>query len=151
MTTYAITGDDTFLLNSRVLDDLTDGSVVTINYDNDRIGLSTGKNGTTVFADNRQGVNGTVELRVLIGSGTDKYLNGLSIQQENDTIGFSLLGGVFSKRIGDGNGNVQYVRYSLAGGMFSKFPDTQENNTGDTEQGTVVYTIKFANISRVIS
>ena len=147
MTTYAITGDDTFLLNARVLDDLTDGSVVT----NDRIGLSTGKNGTTVFADNRQGVNGTVELRVLMGSATDKYLNGLSITQENDTIGFNLLSGIFAKRTGDGHGNIQYVQYALAGGMFSRFPDVQENNTGDTEQGTVVYTIKFANISRTIA
>lgn len=147
---YAITGDDSFLLNARLLDDLTDGSVVTISYDNERVGLSTGKNGTTVFADNRQGTNATAELRVLIGSKTDKFLSGLSIEQENDTIGFTLLNGVFSKRIGDGNGNIQYVRYSMQGGMFSKFPDTQENNTGDTEQGTTVYTLKFANVSRTI-
>lgn len=147
---YAITGDDSFLLNAKLLDDLTDGSVVTISYDNERVGLSTGKNGTTVFADNRQGTNATAELRVLIGSKTDKFLSGLSIEQENDTIGFTLLNGVFSKRIGDGNGNIQYVRYSMQGGMFSKFPDTQENNTGDTEQGTTVYTLKFANVSRTI-
>ena len=147
---YAITGDDSFLLNAKLLDDLTDGSVVTISYDNERVGLSTGKNGTTVFADNRQGTNATAELRVLIGSKTDKFLSGLSIEQENDTIGFTLLNGVFSKRIGDGSGNIQYVRYSMQGGMFSKFPDTQENNTGDTEQGTTVYTLKFANVSRTI-
>ena len=151
MTTYAITGDDSLLLNARLLEDLTDGSVVTISYDNERVGLSTGKNGTTVFADNRQGVNATVELRVLIGSKTDKFLNGLSIEQENDTIGFTLLSGIFSKRIGDGNGNIQYLRYALNGGMFSKFPDTQENNTGDTEQGTAVYTLKFAAVDRAIA
>lgn len=148
---YAITGDDSFLLNARLLDDLTDGSVVTISYDNERVGLSTGKNGTTVFADNRQGVNATVELRVLIGSKTDKFLNGLSIEQENDTMAFPLMGGVFTKRVGDGHGNIQYLRYALNGGMFSKFPDTQENNTGDTEQGTAVYTLKFANVSRTIA
>ena len=151
MTTYAITGDDSLLLNARLLDDLTDGSVVTISYDNERVGLSTGKNGTTVFADNRQGVNATVELRVLIGSKTDKFLNGLSIEQENDTMAFSVMGGVFTKRVGDGHGNIQYLRYALNGGMFSKFPDTQENNTGDTEQGTAVYTLKFANVSRTIA
>ena len=86
-----------------------------------------------------------------MGSATDKYLNGLSITQENDTIGFNLLSGIFAKRTGDGHGNIQYIQYALAGGMFSRFPDVQENNTGDTEQGTVVYTIKFANISRTIA
>ena len=115
---YALTGDDTFILNDVVLNDLTDGSVVNITYSNDRIGISTGKNDNTVFSDNRQGGNASAELRVLRGSATDKFLNGLSVQQERDMVAFPVMNGSFSKRVGDGLGNISYDTFTLLGGMF---------------------------------
>lgn len=148
---YALTGDDTFILNDVVLNDLTDGSVVNITYSNDRIGISTGKNDNTVFSDNRQGGNASAELRVLRGSATDKFLNGLSVQQERDMVAFPVMNGSFSKRVGDGLGNISYDTFTLLGGMFQTFTDVQENNNGDTEQGSAVYTITFAKVQRGIA
>lgn len=149
---HAITGDDTFLLNgTRTLKNFVSGSVIDITFDNDRVSLDTGKDGNTIFAINKQGQNATAVLRILRGSDDDKYLNSLSIQQDNDPIGFTLLFANFTKRIGDGNGNITYDKYVLQGGMFQKIPDGQENNAGETEQGIVEYTIVFAKGERVLA
>lgn len=152
MGTYALTGSDVFTLNERpIQQDLADGSVVEIAYNNDRVGISTGKNRNTVFADNQTGSNATVTLRVLKATPTDKYLNGLSYQQDNDFVAFSLLRGTFTKRVGDGNGNISFDNYTLLGGAFQKYPDTAENNTGEPEQGVTVYQLIFAEVKRAIA
>lgn len=150
MSVYALTGNDSFILNDRVLSELTDGSTVEIAYQNDRVGVSTGKNGNTVFSDNRTGLNAVVTLRVVRGSKDDAFLNGLSIQQDKDLPTFPLMNGSFTKRIGDGNGVVRFDNYVLLGGAFQRYPDTQENLVGETEQGTTVYTIIFANVRRAL-
>jgi len=152
MGTYALTGNDVFTLNERpIQQDLADGSVVEIAYNNDRVGISTGKNRNTVFADNQTGSNATVTLRVLKATPTDKYLNGLSAQQDNDFVATSLLRGTFTKRVGDGNGKVSFDNYTLLGGAFQRFPDASENNTGETDQGVTVYQLIFAQAKRAIA
>lgn len=145
---YALTGNDTLILNDRVIKDYTDASTITIAYQNDRVGLTTGKNDNTVISDNRQGGNAVLTLRVLRGSGDDKFFNGLSVQQDRDMVVFSVMNGTFTKRIGDGSGSVTRDNYTLLGGVFQRYPDTQENLQGDTEQGTTVYTIIFSKVSR---
>lgn len=152
MAIYSITGSDSFLLNERpIVNDLADGSVIEIAYNNDRVGISTGKNKNTVFADNRTGTNATATLRVMRGSPTDKWLNGLSVEQDRDIITFSLFRGSFTKRIGDGQGNVTFDNYTLLGGAFQRFPDVQENNQGETEQGITIYTLIFADCQRALT
>lgn len=150
MSIYALTGNDNFILNDRVIKELTDGSTVELAYQNDRVGVSTGKNGNTVFADNRTGTNAVVTLRVVRGGRDDAFLNGLSIQQDRDLPSFPLMNGSFTKRIGDGTGNVRFDNYVLLGGAFQRFPDIQENLVGETEQATAVYTIIFAKVERAL-
>lgn len=151
MAIYALTGNDSLILNDRVIKDLSDGSTIEISYQNDRIGMSTGKNNNTVIAENRQGLNASLTLRVVRGGADDRWLNGLSIQQDKDLPTFNLINGSFTKRIGNGQGSVKYDNYVLLGGVFNRFPDVQENLVGDTEQGTVVYTIMFAQCQRGLS
>lgn len=151
MSTYALTGNDSLILNSRVLKDYTDGSTVEIAYQNDRVGLTTGKNANTVYSTNKQGLNATLTIRVIRGSSDDKWLNRLSTQQEKDLPTFTLLNGSFSKRVGDGNGRVTFDEYVLLGGVFQRYADVQENLQGDTEQGTAVYTLVFAQVKRALS
>ena len=152
MAVYALTGSDSLLINERpIINDLADGSVIEIAYQNDRVGISTGKNKNTVYADNRTGTNAVLTLRVMRGSSTDKYFNGLSATQDNDFVAFSLLRGSFAKRIGDGQGNVTFDTYTLLGGTFQRFPDAQENNQGETEQGVTVYTLIFADVQRALA
>lgn len=150
MTAYALTGNDNFILSDRVLKDFTDGSTIEIAYQNDRVGASTGKNNTTVYADNRQGTNAVATLRILRGSPDDIWLNGLSISQDRDLSAFTVMNGSFTKRIGDGNGRIRFDNYVLLGGVFQRFPDAQENLQGETEQGTTVYQIFFAKAERAI-
>jgi hypothetical protein len=149
MAVYALTGNDTLIINERVIKDLADGSTINITLDNDSVGMSTGKDDNTVFSDNRQGSNATLELRLIRGSAQDIYFNGLSIQQSRDLPAFSLMKGSFTKRIGDGYGNVKFDNYVLLGGVFTKrMPQVNENLNGETDQGVSVYNIKFAIGSR---
>lgn len=151
MSVYSLTGNDNFILNDRVINELSDGSTIEIAYQNDRVGVSTGKNGNTVFAENKTGLNAVATLRVIRGGKDDKYLNSLSIQQNKDLPSFSLMNGSFTKRVGDGSGSVKFDNYVLLGGVFQRFPDVQENLVGETEQGTVVYTIIFAKAERALA
>lgn len=150
-TAYALTGNDTFTLNSRVFKDFADGSTINITRPNEMIGQTTGKNGNTVFATNEQGRNAEVELRILAGSSDDIYLNGLLLQQKKDLPTFALMTGTFAKRVGDGTGGVKFLNYSLLGGVFRQDIDTNENLQGETEQGISVYRLFFANAERGIA
>lgn len=151
MTTYALTGNDTFILNDRVFQDFADGSTITITFPNEKVGSSTGKNNNTVFATNMQGKNVQVELRVVAGSKDDAYLNGLSITQDRDLPTFTLMNGSFTKRVGDGQGKVKFINYVLLGGVFRQGVDTNENLQGETEQGLAIYRMLFAQGERGIA
>ena len=150
MSTFALTGNDTVILNDRVIKDMADGSIVEIAYQNDRVGITTGKNDNTVYAENRTGSNAVLTLRVIRGSADDRWLNGLSILQNKDFPTFKLMNGSFTKRIGDGYGSLSYDNYVLIGGVFQRYPDAQENLQGETEQGSTVYTIIFAKAERAL-
>lgn len=147
---YALTGNDDLYINDVPINDLTDGSTIQITFPNEKVGTSTGKNGNTVYATNEQGKNAQLELRVVAGSKTDAFLNGLSIQQDRDLPGFSVMNGSFSKRVGDGAGNIKRINYTLLGGVFKQNIDAQENLQGDTEQGTALYRLFFASAQRAI-
>lgn len=150
MSTFALTGNDTVILNDRVIKDMADGSIVEIAYQNDRVGITTGKNDNTVYAENRTGSNAVLTLRVIRGSADDRWLNGLSILQNKDLPTFKLMNGSFTKRIGDGYGSLSYDNYVLIGGVFQRYPDVQENLQGETEQGSAIYTIIFAKAERAL-
>lgn len=150
MAVYALTGADDLFLNDYQLNEFTDNSTITITFPNEDVGVSTGKNGNTVFSENKQGDNVQVELRILAGGKNDAFLNGLRIQQKRDLPSFSLINGSFSKRVGDGQGNVKRINYTLLGGVFRQGIDAQENLVGDTEQGTALYRFTFASGARAI-
>lgn len=150
MAEYALTGNDTFVINNRVFKDFADGSTITIDFPNERTGKTTGKNGNTIFSTNKQGENATVELRLIVGSKDDIFLNGLSVQQERDLPTFTLLNGRFAKRVGDGQGNVRFINYILSGGVIDNNVNTNENLQGETEQGLSVYRLFFAQAQRAI-
>lgn len=150
MAVYALTGADTFILNDHLFNDMADGSTIAITFPNEKTGHTTGKNGNTVYATDKQGLNAECELRIIAGSKDDIWLNGLSIEQERDLPAFTLMNGSFSKRIGDGSGNIRYINYVLLGGVFRQNIDTNENLQGETDQGIAVYRLFFAQAERAI-
>lgn len=147
--TYALTGKDTIIINDIPLTDFADGDIGNLEIPNNLFAMQTGKDGNTIFALDESGQNATLTVRVLMSSNDDKRLNGLIPKSDSfaETI---LMTGAVVKQVGDGQGNVSYNTYTLAGGMIQKKPDIKTNVNGDTTQAVVTYTIQFANGNRAI-
>lgn len=150
MSTVAMSGQDSLMLNNRVLADFADGDVAHLTFPNDIAGVKTGKNGNSIYSFNASGKQCELKLRVLRGSDDDKFLNNLKAQQDGNFPGFALMLGEFTKKIGDGTGNIIGDKYIMGGGIFTKHVEAKSNAEGDTEQSVSVYTIKFSNAPRVI-
>lgn len=151
MATNSLTGNDTVQINDRVFADFGDGDIVNLTYPNELVGVKTGKNGNSIYAFNETGKQADVEIRVLRASPDDKFLNSLKLGMEQDFASFSLLTGQFTKRVGDGQGNVSNEIYTLSGGVFSQSVDTRSNVEGDTDQSISVYRLKFTNAPKSIA
>lgn len=148
--TYAVTSNDTLTLNGRVFNDFADDDTTNIVLPNDLVNVKTGKEGNSIIAQNKQGLNSNMTLRLMRASPDDQYLNSLLAASQNDFPATQLLSGSFRKRIGDGSGNVATDVYNLAGGSISKIPEGKENTSGDTAQGVTIWAIKFTNTTRSI-
>lgn len=151
MSISALTGKDTIEINDRVFIDFGDGDVINFTYPNDLVTPKTGKNGNSIYAFNETGKQVDCTLRVLRGSPDDKFLNSLKLGMEGDFPSFTLLKGEFTKRVGDGLGNVSNDKLTVSGGVFSKNFDVKDNAEGDTEQAIVSYNIKFTNSTRKLA
>lgn len=147
--TYALTGKDTIIINDIPLTDFADGDIGNLEIPNNLFAMQTGKDGNTIFALDESGQNATLTVRVLMSSNDDKRLNGLIPKSDSfaETI---LMTGAVVKQVGDGQGNVSYNTYTLAGGLISKKPNIKSNVNGDTTQAVVEYSIMFANGNRAI-
>lgn len=150
MSINAITAQDTLSLFDQVISDFSDGDVSTITFPNEISALKTGKNRNTIYTENQTGNNAVLVARLVMNSNNDRLFNARMIQQLQDMAAFTLINGQFVKRVGDGQGNVGRNVYTLSGGIFTKKVETKENVEGDTEQGTCIYTITFANAARSI-
>lgn len=148
MPVYALTGNDTIQIGDRVLRNFGDGDVAKISFPNDLVAVKTGKNGNSVFNLISSGQQSDVELRVLRGSPDDAYLNGQLAQMRADLPSYNVLPGYFVKRIGDGQGNITFDSYLMAGGVFTKMVEASENTEGATDPALAIYHLKFANTKR---
>lgn len=151
MSTAALSGNDTILLDQRVFADLADNDAATLNFPNDIASLNTGKNGNAIYGLNESGKQCEVQIRVIRGSEDDKWLNNRLTQQMANFAAHVLLKGKFIKKIGDGDGAVTSDTYIMSGGIFTKIPSAKSNVSGDAEQSIVVYTLKFANAPRALT
>jgi len=150
----SLTGDDNIILNNgadRVMKDLADGDIATLNFPDKLVEAKVGKNGNTIFAFKASGKKVEAEIRVLAGSADDKWLNKeLTLYQQSQP-SYILLSGEFIKRVGDGKGNVTNIIYKLENGLVSGYPNAKENNDGDTEQAVAIYSLIFVNTDRIMS
>lgn len=116
-----LTGDDTLIINERPLHlEFAEGDTATLDFPNDLVSISTGKNKNTIYAKNEAGSNFTLTINIMRGGLVDKFLNGLQVQQNDDFVGFELMTGAFTKVLGDGNGRRTYDTYLLKGMVFQK-------------------------------
>ena len=84
-----------------------------------------------------------------MSSNDDKRLNGM-IPKSKGFAQSVLATGSVVKQVGDGQGNVSYNTYLLAGGKVQKKPDVKSNVNGDAQQAVVEYIIVFAEANRAI-
>lgn len=147
----SMSGDDTIIINNKLLPDLGDGNVVELTFPNDIADVKTGKNGNSIYGLNASGKQCEVKIRCLRASFSDKFLNGLLASQQNSFASFPLMTGSFIKKIGDGAGNINNDTYVMNGGVFTKQVEGKSNVEGDIEQSLAIYTIKFTNSPRAIT
>lgn len=150
MATISLSGSDTIVINERVLVDFADQNVAELTFPNEIAALKTGKNGNVVYAQNETGRQADLALRVIMGSSDDKFLNNLWVQQQNNFSGFVLMTGQFTKKVGDGAGNITNIIYDASGGIFLKGIEAKTNVEGETDQSVAIYTMRFAVAPRAI-
>lgn len=151
MATQSLTGADTISIDGIPLVDLGDGDVGALTYPNELVGVTTGKNGNSIFALNETGDQADLVLRVLRGSNDDKTLNSRLATMKTDFSAFVTITSQVIKKIGDGQGNISNDIYDLSGGVFLKRVETTSNVEGNTDQSLSIYTIKFTNSPRSIA
>lgn len=151
MSTVAMSGSDSIVINNRIFSDLADGDCVTLTFPNDIAQVKTGKNGNSLYALNESGKQAEIAVRVVKGSGDDKFMQGLLTQQQANFAGFPLMIGEFIKQIGDGKGNIAADTYIVSGGVFTKPVEAKMNVEGDVDQSVSIYKMKFSNAPRVIT
>lgn len=151
MSTIALSGNDTVIINNRIFADFADGNVAELTFPNDIATVKTGKDGNSIYGLNESGKQADFKLRLIRGSADDKFLNGLLANQQLNFAGFPLMTGQFIKKIGDGSGNIQSDTYITSGGVFTKQVEAKSNVEGESEQSVSIYTLKFSNAPRVIT
>lgn len=145
-----ITGSDTLTLFDRVFVDIADGDASMITFTNELFNLATGKGGNSVYTKNEAGNNADMNLRLIMNSGDDRFLQQKLKAAQDDFASQELISGQFVKRIGDGEGGVTRNVYDLEGGIFVNKVDVKENLSGDTEQAVSVYRLRFARVNRSV-
>lgn len=151
MSTVAMSGDDTVIINNHVFKDFADGNVAELTYPNKIANAKTGKNGNTIYSFNATGKICGFKLRIVRGSEDDKFLNGLLANQQANFAGFPLMAGTFVKKLGDGLGNITSDTYVMSGGVFEEPVSGKSNVEGDTEQSVAMYSFVFSNSQRAIT
>jgi len=148
MATYNLVSDGTLTLFDRVFIDFADEDISAVTFPNDLVTLKTGKNGNTIYAKNEQGRNANAVLRLIRGSGDDRFLQSKIAAMKASFADTELAFGEFVIRVADGEGGSVRDVYSLKGGVITKPVEGKENTSGDTEQGVSVYNIMFADSER---
>ena len=147
----ALTGNDSPVVKNRPIVDLADGDCASLDAPNNLADGKKGKNGNGLISYNATGEMTTLTIRTLLGSPDDKFFNKELSLYRNNRPGYILMDCEIVKRVGDGNGNVSNIVYTMDSGFISKLPVVKENVEGDTEQGVAIYTIVFLNTDRGIS
>ena len=150
----SLTGDDTIILSAGasqlLVTDFAVGVVAEITFPENLVKVTRGKNGNTVYALNNQGFQSELKLKTLLSKTTDTFLNAQMALMQQAFSAFVLMGGVFIKNVGDGQGNITPVTYIMSGGVPMKNPMAQSVAEGVPEQSLVEWDLIFANNSRTI-
>ena len=150
MSIAAVVSKDTISINGRQLTNWADGDVAKLDIPEVLTNMTTGKNQNTIYAYSYKGKNAKLELRLIVGSADDQFLNGLLQQLNQSPASFPLMAMEFDKNVNDGTGAITTIVYLGTGGIFEKQPMIMENAAGETNQAVAVWNLIFANVDRSI-
>ena len=143
MTIETLAGSDSLVLDNELILDGADADCITLDYPNDMANIYIGKNDNIMITPNAQGGITDVNLRVCINGKTDKYLTNKLSQFKNDPASFQLINGIFTKRTGDGNGNLTKKIYNLSAGVIVKRSGAVDSTVGNVESIVSIWNLRF--------
>lgn len=132
-----------------------DGDYARITFPNDIMNFTIGKNRNMLAAYNAMGTLAELELRLLRGSKEDKFLQDQFPTFASDSLSFNFIFAKIIKNLGVSNEGASASTieetYTLNNGIISKAPEIVSNVSGSTDQGVVVWQIRFAEFTRTVS
>lgn len=154
-----VTGNDiiqigTSLGTAKTITAFADGDYARLSFPNDIMNFTIGKNRNMIAAYNAMGSLAELELRLLRGCEEDKFLNDLFPSFDSDALKFNFIYAKIEKKLtADKKGEVAEIseKYTLQNGVISKAPEFISNVSGSTDQGVVVWQIRFAEFKREVS
>lgn len=140
----------------RTITSFADGDYARVTFPNDIMNFTIGKNRNMLAAYNAMGTLAELELRLLRGSKEDKFLQDQFPTFASETLNFNFLFAKVIKDLGTSiGGSAGVVRieetYTLNNGIISKAPEIVSNVSGSTDQGVVVWQVRFAEFTRTVS
>ncbi len=149
--TDTFVGEDTLIVNSRVLSNFGYGTVVEVACPNAIAGLDIGKGGNAVFSLQENGRQADVTITVIKGSGDDIFLNALNESFKSNFESAVAITGSFISKVGDGKGKVTTTAWDLNGGIPTTPPGDKYDVGGDRTQVLMEYHYSFARGTRILS
>ena len=132
-----------------------DGDYARVTFPNDIMNFTIGKNRNMIAAYNAMGTLAEMELRLLRGSKEDKFLQDRFPNFATERLNFNFIFAKIIKDLGVSNEGSEVARieetYTLNNGIISKAPEIVSNVSGSTDQGVVVWQIRFAEFTRTVS
>lgn len=150
MGAVALTGRDTIQVGGHVFTCFGDGDVANLTFENDIAQSVRGKNGNFVVSEDAKGGSATLVIKLILGSVDDIFLNSQLTAYRAFSPAYVLMRGNFVKLIGQGTGAILPISYRGTGGYVSKLPDANSSSDGKTDDGQVTWTVKFADVQRVM-
>lgn len=132
-----------------------DGDYARVSFPNDIMNFVIGKNRNMLASYNAMGTLAEMELRLLRGSKEDKFLQDCFPTFASDQLNFSFIFAKIIKNLGVSNEGASASSisetYALNNGIISKAPEIISNVSGSTDQGVVVWQVRFAEFTRTVS
>lgn len=150
MASFALTGQDVIQINGRIITALADADSFMLTFPNPMVKVKPAKTGNVIYGLDQTGLMGDLNLRLLIGSDDDKYLNSLMQTLISDISTFVLMTANIIKRVGDGQGNTSSVIYQCTGGVFKEQVSVKTSAEGDVEQSVSMYPMIYGNVVKTI-
>lgn len=129
------TDSSTLIINGRTIDDFIAGTFISISKPNPDTSRVNGAKGSLSVAKRTDRDVTNVEIHILKGSDSDKYLNPLATSEAVNIVDGSVVSR-FSK-----NGSYRNERWTLSGGTVTTQPTFDHNNTDHAAEAT--YQLEF--------